>query len=104
MICLFVVMLMASSASSAAAASAFALRSVGAWAILITTQPAYGPAPGLYSLIHLQVRRTSPVISIPSQAVIFNQGGLQKAVVSDGKVELRKIDLELDNGATCKGA
>jgi len=57
-------------------------------------------APGLYSLIQLQVRRTSPVITIPSQAVIFNQGGLQMAVVSDGKVDLRKIDLELDNGAT----
>jgi RND family efflux transporter MFP subunit len=57
-------------------------------------------APGLYSLIHLHARRLSPVITIPSQAVIFNQDGLQTAVVSDGKVELRKIDLELDNGAT----
>jgi RND family efflux transporter MFP subunit len=57
-------------------------------------------APGLYSLIHLQARRQSPVITIPSQAVIFNQDGLQTAVVSDGKAELRKIDLELDNGAT----
>lgn len=57
-------------------------------------------APGLYSLIHLQARRVSPVITIPSQAVIFNQDGLQTAVVSDGKVELRKIDLDLDNGAT----
>ncbi len=54
---------------------------------------------GLYSLIHLQVRRQNPVITIPSQAVIFNQDGLSAAVVSDGKVELRKIDLELDNGA-----
>ncbi len=57
-------------------------------------------APGLYSIIHLQARRLSPIITIPSQAVIFNQDGLQTAVVSDGKVELRKIDLELDNGAT----
>ncbi len=48
----------------------------------------------------LQARRPSPVITIPSQAVIFNQGGLQAAVVSDGKVELRKIDLDLDNGAS----
>jgi RND family efflux transporter MFP subunit len=54
---------------------------------------------GLYSVIHLQVRRMNPVIVIPSQAVIFNQDGLKAAVVSDGKVELRKIDLELDNGA-----
>ena len=57
-------------------------------------------APGLYSLIHLQARRLSPVITIPSQAVIFNQDGLQTAVISDGKVELRKIDLEVDNGVS----
>ena len=56
--------------------------------------------PGLYSVIHLQARRPSPVITIPSQAVIFNQDGLQTAVISDGKVELRKIDLEVDNGAS----
>ncbi len=57
-------------------------------------------SPGLYSIIHLQARRTSPVITIPSQAVIFNQDGLQAAVVADGKAELRKIGLAVDNGAT----
>jgi RND family efflux transporter MFP subunit len=57
-------------------------------------------AAGLYSVIHLQVRRPNPVITIPAQAVIFNQGGLRISVVSDGKVELRKIDLESDSGAT----
>jgi RND family efflux transporter MFP subunit len=55
---------------------------------------------GLYSVIHLQVRRSSPVITIPSEAVIFNQDGLEIAVVSAGKVELREIDLDLDNGAS----
>ena len=55
---------------------------------------------GLYSVIHLQVRRSSPVITIPSEAVIFNQDGLKIAVVSAGKVELREIDLDLDNGAS----
>jgi RND family efflux transporter MFP subunit len=55
---------------------------------------------GLYSVIRLQVRRSSPVITVPSQAVIFNQDGLKIAVVSDGKVELHKIDLDVDNGAS----
>jgi RND family efflux transporter MFP subunit len=55
---------------------------------------------GLYSIIHLQVHRSYPVINIPSQAVIFNQDGLRIAVVSEGKVELHKIDLDLDNGAS----
>jgi RND family efflux transporter MFP subunit len=55
---------------------------------------------GLYSVIHLDVRRAIPVVTVPSQAVIFNQDGLKIAVLSDGKVELRKIELEFDNGAT----
>jgi RND family efflux transporter MFP subunit len=55
---------------------------------------------GLYSIIHLQVHRSYTVINIPSQAVIFNQDGLRTAVVSEGKVELHKIDLDLDNGAS----
>ncbi|ACK51374.1 efflux transporter, RND family, MFP subunit [Methylocella silvestris BL2] len=54
---------------------------------------------GLYSIVHLAVRRPNPVIVIPSQAVIFNKDGLRVAVVSDGKIELRKIELEQDNGA-----
>jgi len=57
-------------------------------------------AAGFYSMIHLEIRRAFPVITVPSQAVIFNQDGLKIAVLSDGKVELRKIDIEVDNGAT----
>ncbi|WOJ91048.1 efflux RND transporter periplasmic adaptor subunit [Methylocapsa polymorpha] len=56
-------------------------------------------AAGLYSIIHLQVNRPGSVIVIPSQAVIFNKDGLSAAVVSDGKVELRKLELAADNGA-----
>jgi RND family efflux transporter MFP subunit len=55
---------------------------------------------GLYSIIHLQVHRSYPVINIPSQAIMFNQDGLRIAVVSEGKVELHKIDLDTDNGAS----
>jgi RND family efflux transporter MFP subunit len=53
---------------------------------------------GIYSTVHLQVRRPDPVVVIPSQAVIFNKDGLSAAVVSNGKVELRKLELEADNG------
>lgn len=56
-------------------------------------------AAGLYCIVHLQIRRSSPVVRLPSQAVIFNKEGLSAAVVVDGKVQLRKIDLEADNGA-----
>jgi RND family efflux transporter MFP subunit len=54
---------------------------------------------GLYGIVHFQVRRSNPVVLIPSQAVIFNKDGLTAAVVSNGKVELRKLELEADNGA-----
>jgi RND family efflux transporter MFP subunit len=54
---------------------------------------------GLYGIVHFQVHRPNPVVLIPSQAVIFNEDGLSAAVVSGGKVELRKLDLEADNGA-----
>ncbi|MFZ3327041.1 MAG: efflux RND transporter periplasmic adaptor subunit [Methylocella sp.] len=53
---------------------------------------------GLYGIVHFQVRRANPVVLIPSQAVIFDKNGLSAAVVSNGKVELRKLELEADNG------
>ncbi|SFJ97403.1 efflux RND transporter periplasmic adaptor subunit [Methylocapsa palsarum] len=56
-------------------------------------------AAGLYCIVHLDIARSGPVIDIPSQAVIFNKDGLAAATVVDGKVELRKLVLEADNGA-----
>jgi RND family efflux transporter MFP subunit len=56
-------------------------------------------AAGLYCTLHLHINRSGPIIVIPSQAVIFNKDGLNAAVALDGKVVLRKLDLEADNGA-----
>ncbi len=56
-------------------------------------------AAGLYSVIRLQLRRLNPVVRVPSQAVIFNKDGLSAAVVADGKVQFRKLELDADNGA-----
>jgi RND family efflux transporter MFP subunit len=53
---------------------------------------------GLYGIVHVQVRRTNPVVLVPSQAVIFNNNGLNVGVVVDGKLEIRKLDLEADDG------
>jgi RND family efflux transporter MFP subunit len=56
---------------------------------------------GLYGILHLQVQRQNPVVSIPSQAVIFNKDGLMAAVIDDaGKVQLHKLNVEYDNGAS----
>jgi RND family efflux transporter MFP subunit len=56
-------------------------------------------AAGLYCVIRLQLRRSNPVVRVPSQAVIFNKNGLGAAVVADGKVQFRKLELDADNGA-----
>jgi RND family efflux transporter MFP subunit len=57
-------------------------------------------SPGLYGIVHLQEPRQNPVVTIPTQAVIFDQKGLSVAVVNDGKIELRHLDVDNDNGAT----
>lgn len=56
-------------------------------------------AAGLYCVIRLQLHRGGPVVRVPSQAVIFNKDGLSAAVVADGKVQFRKLELDTDNGA-----
>ena len=54
---------------------------------------------GLYSVVRLRLHRSAPVVRVPSQAVIFNKDGLGAAVVSNGRVELCKLELDADNGA-----
>jgi RND family efflux transporter MFP subunit len=55
--------------------------------------------PGLYCSVRLFIQRLQPVISIPSQAIIFNKNGLSAAVYEDGRVKLRHLDVLADNGA-----
>lgn len=55
--------------------------------------------PGLYCAVRLFIQRLQPVISIPSQAVIFNKNGLSAAVYENGRVEMRHLDVLADNGA-----
>lgn len=54
---------------------------------------------GLYCTVRLFIPRLQPVISIPSQAVIFNRNGLSAAVYENGRVEIRHLDMLADNGA-----
>lgn len=55
--------------------------------------------PGLYCTVRLFIQLLQPVISIPSQAVIFNKNGLSAAVYKNGRVAIRHLDLLADNGA-----
>ena len=54
---------------------------------------------GLYCIVHVAEPRTQAVVTIPTQAVIFNDQGLSAAVVEDGKIAVRKLDVASDDGA-----
>ncbi len=56
-------------------------------------------AAGLYGIVHLQEPRAEPVVSVPSEAVIFDKDGLSAAVYQDGVVRLRHLDVQADDGA-----
>jgi multidrug efflux pump subunit AcrA (membrane-fusion protein) len=53
---------------------------------------------GIYCTVELHIPRKTPSLRISADAVIFNQGGLQVAVVENGVVHLRKIDVVRDLG------
>jgi RND family efflux transporter MFP subunit len=54
--------------------------------------------PGMYTTIDLHIPRKTPSLVVPADAVIFNSGGLQVAVVEDGKVRIKKISVTRDFG------
>jgi HlyD family secretion protein len=57
--------------------------------------------PGLYVNVSLAVPRPSPIVSVPADAIIFDQKGMQVAVVQpDSTVTMRKIDVARDLGTT----
>jgi RND family efflux transporter MFP subunit len=57
-------------------------------------------ASGLYTIVRFKEKRTYPVITIPSTAIVFDSAGLRAAVVQDGVVRMRHLDVAADNGAT----
>lgn len=54
--------------------------------------------PGIYCTVDLQIPRASPALVVPASATIFNQDGMQVAVVEDGVVRLRRIAITADYG------
>jgi multidrug efflux pump subunit AcrA (membrane-fusion protein) len=56
-------------------------------------------APGIYTIVRLDEPRLYPVISVPSQAIIFDNG-LRAAVDDNGVARLRHLDIAADNGGT----
>jgi RND family efflux transporter MFP subunit len=54
--------------------------------------------PGLYCTVELKIPRKSPALLIPAPAIIFNQNGMQVAVVKNGVARLRELAITTDYG------
>lgn len=56
--------------------------------------------PGLYVTVSIDVPRTMRTVTIPAEALIFNAAGTQVAVVDNDRIQLRKVQIWRDRGAT----
>jgi RND family efflux transporter MFP subunit len=54
--------------------------------------------PGIYCTIDLHIPRKTPSVMVSADAIIFNEKGLQVAVVDNGVVHLRKVKVVRDFG------
>jgi RND family efflux transporter MFP subunit len=54
--------------------------------------------PGVYCTVELKIPRKSPALIVPASAIIFNQSGMQVAVVENGVAHLHKIAITTDYG------
>ena len=55
---------------------------------------------GIYCTVELHIPRRAPSLSVPAEAIIFNAGGVQVAVVDKGVVHLHKVSVARDFGTT----
>jgi RND family efflux transporter MFP subunit len=53
---------------------------------------------GIYCTVELHILRKTPSFTVSAEAVIFNEAGLQVAVVENGVVHLRKVGVVRDLG------
>jgi RND family efflux transporter MFP subunit len=53
---------------------------------------------GVYCTIELRIPRYTPSFKVPADAIIFNENGVQVAVVKDGVVHLSKVGVVRDLG------
>ena len=56
--------------------------------------------PGIYCTVELLIPQKTPSLTIPADAVVFNQDGLHVNVVENGTVHQRKISIARDFGTS----
>ena len=54
--------------------------------------------PGTYCTVELNILRKTPSLLVPADATIFNQNGMQVAVVKDGTAHIQKVSVTRDLG------
>ena len=57
-------------------------------------------SPGIYCTVELSIPRKTPSVSIPADALVFDQSGLHVAVVRDGIVHMQKVSIARDFGTS----
>jgi RND family efflux transporter MFP subunit len=55
-------------------------------------------SPGLYCTVELHIPRKTSSFLVPADAVIFNSGGTQVAVIEDGVAHIRQVSVARDFG------
>ncbi|WP_128923444.1 efflux RND transporter periplasmic adaptor subunit [Bradyrhizobium guangxiense] len=56
--------------------------------------------PGIYCTVELSIPRKTPSVSIPADALVFDQNGLHVVVVRNGVVHLQKVSIARDFGTS----
>lgn len=56
--------------------------------------------PGLFVYVTMDIPQDHATVAVPAEAMIFNQHGLQVAIIDDGKVKLHEVKIYRDYGAT----
>lgn len=57
-------------------------------------------SPGIYCTVELSIPRKTPSVSIPADALVFDQSGLHVAVVRNGIVHMQKVSIARDFGTS----
>jgi RND family efflux transporter MFP subunit len=55
-------------------------------------------SPGMYVTVELHIPRKNPALMVPADAVVFNGGGVQVAVVENGAAHFHKVTVARDFG------
>jgi RND family efflux transporter MFP subunit len=57
-------------------------------------------SPGIYCTVELSIPRRTPSVTVPADALVFDQNGLHVVVVRNGTVQFQRVSISRDFGTT----